>query len=78
MVRDNSGFSHFRHRPNGKTRKKIMNKQRVEMKNIMFTEKVIKSIRIIRRNNFVENMRIRMEIGIKNAVFNRRREVCIR
>ena len=44
-----------------------MNKQRVEMKNIMFMEKIIKSIRIIRRNNFVENMRIRMEIGIKKC-----------
>ena len=75
VVRNNSGFSHFRHRANRKTRNKIMNKRRIEVKNIMFVKKVIKSLRIIRRNDSIKNVRIRVEIRIKNTVHNRRREV---
>jgi len=69
--------SQYGHGTNRKTCKKITDKGRIEMKNIMLAEEVIKGFRRIRRSNFIKNMRIGMKNGIKNTVQNRRRKVCI-
>jgi hypothetical protein len=78
VVWDNGGPSYFGHRTNGKARKEIMDKSRIKVKNVMFVERIIKSIRIIRRNNFIKNMRIKVKIRIKNTVHDRGGKVCIR
>ena len=67
MVGDNSSASHYGHGTNRETCKKITDKGRVKMKNIMSAEKVIKGFRRIRRNDFIKNMRIGVKIRIKNA-----------
>ena len=77
MVGDNSSASHYGHGTNRETCKKITDKGRIKMKNIMSAEKVIKGFRRIRRNDFIKNMRIGVKIRIKNVVQNRRRKVCI-
>jgi hypothetical protein len=77
MVGDNSSASHYGHGTNRETCKKITDEGRIEMKNIMSAEKVIKGFRRIRRNDFIKNMRIGVKIRIKNAARNRGRKVCI-
>jgi len=77
MVWDNSSASQYRHGTNRETCKKITDKGRIEMKNIMSAEEVIEGFRQIRRSNFIKNMRIGVKSRIKNAAQNRRRKVCI-
>jgi len=78
VVWDNSRAFHFGHGANGKTCNKVADKGRIEMKNIMSAEEVIKGIRRIRRNNLIKNVRIGVNIGIKSTIENRRRKVRIR
>jgi hypothetical protein len=48
------------------------------MREIMFVEEMIKGIRRIRGDNFVENMGVRMRRRVENMADDGRRKICIR
>jgi len=78
MVWNDSSSKHIRHETNRKTQKKIRNERRIKMRELVFVEKIIKSIRRIGRNNLIKNVGVRMGRGVEIAICNRRGKICVR
>lgn len=78
MVRNDGSGEHIRHETNRKTGKKIRNKRRIKMRELVFMEEIIKSIRRIGRNDLIKNVGIRMGRRVENMMRDRRGKICIR